>query len=1244
MINADFSEGGLPSADGFLVAVVSNPIPMWQVLTYGGTGCPDPGSAEKHSSPHAIWFGNKNVCTYGPQANLNLRVADYPEIDLQEASAATLWFRYFLQTEGYDGNDIASVQVSVNGGAGPFVTVADNQDGIGGLVDGGPDWQTATVDLTPFVGHEVWLRFEFNADAVDNSYAGWHVDDVRISTAPRVIDFMNFGNFVGLQVDDDQQVLEGGEVTVTAAIDPSVTVTTLEWESSPQVTDTDGDPNSFTFTPPTEGSYTLTAVVNRGSLDEYSDTATIFVGDVPPVFEYAPGQQGAGPDIKDDPDTPEDESLGEGQTFTRPLAIVDPGDDDWQVTIDYGDGATETFITATRVLDSNNPNGFVNHAYSTKGTYTVIVTVVGLNDPLDPSSVEGSFTDSFQVQVHSLPPVISFGGGGGSGNSAAGASAAPAALSSGSGESDGTTIDEGGAFSTTIQISDPSASLQQTFTGTVSWGDGSPAEPFTLIVSGASGSKTITHVYDDDGQYTVTVTVSDEDGDQATATYSVTVVNVAPTIETMSGPVHLLEGQSGGFSAVASDPGDDPLTYAWDFGDGSPQGHGDVVQHTFADDGVYLVTLTVQDGDGGVTVSTRLVSVENAAPTVAAVPQLTVNEGQLLSLAGLVTITDPGFANAALGLAETFTSIIDWGDSSTPQSGSVTVDTVGAPGVPTVGSLDANHTYADDGVYTVTVTVTDDDGGSGSTTVQVTVRNVAPTATATADQTIDEGFEMSLSPLAIISDPGFRNAARGSDETFSYTIHWGDGSPPETGTATVDLVGSVGQPTMASLGGSHTYADDGTYTITVTVTDDDEGSSVDSLQVTVHNVAPQVSVDQPGSAITTGELLRLDGWFTDPGADSWQVLVDYTGSGQFFPAARSGKTFRLAYVYPAAGTYPASVKVRDDEGLEGTALFEVVVTPQNRPPEVTQLIGDQSLTAYECFQFIVDDGTFSDPDPGDVLSYSATLSDGTPLPGWLSFDSATRTFGGRPTNIDAGTLNVTVQATDSGDPPLSAATTFAITVNENPHPHQNPENPFDVDNDQQVKPLDVQLVINYLNTYGVGLLPAPTGCWQTQSLFVDTSGDNIASAVDVLLVINYLNSLAAGEGESSADDARPQPVALYSPTIELGEMSVSGVAWAETCPANTPPRIRQDCWADVNDQCERFAWGQPDVSIRPLKDAVPKPAWPEQQSDRFWSSVGALGMDTTHNSLVPLDADELLLDIVEDIAAATCHQTMNRSR
>jgi len=100
------------------------------------------------------------------------------------------------------------------------------------------------------------------------------------------------------------------------------------------------------------------------------------------------------------------------------------------------------------------------------------------------------------------------------------------------------------------------------------------------------------------------------------------------------------------------------------------------------------------------------------------------------------------------------------------------------------------------------------------------------------------------------------------------------------------------------------------------------------------------------------------------------------------------------------------------------------VVPVNHAPELSQPLPDQTVTAGSVFSYTVASGAFTDPDAGDVLSYSATLSDGSPLPAWLSFDAATRTFSGTPAT--AGTYSVTVTAEDAGS--LSASDVFDIVV------------------------------------------------------------------------------------------------------------------------------------------------------------------------------------------------------------------------
>src|SRR5262249_33599357 len=134
---------------------------------------------------------------------------------------------------------------------------------------------------------------------------------------------------------------------------------------------------------------------------------------------------------------------------------------------------------------------------------------------------------------------------------------------------------------------------------------------------------------------------------------------------------------------------------------------------------------------------------------------------------------------------------VDWGDGSAH-----TTFNAANPG--SLGTR--SHAYADNGLYTLTVTVTDKDGASDIGISTITVNNVAPVITAAANQTAGEGTAQSFS-LGSFTDPG-------ADSPWAVDVNWGDGSAHSVFSA--GAAGSLGSRT-------HTYADNGTFSITVKV-------------------------------------------------------------------------------------------------------------------------------------------------------------------------------------------------------------------------------------------------------------------------------------------------------------------------------------------------------------------------------------------------------------------------------------------
>jgi Ca2+-binding RTX toxin-like protein len=128
----------------------------------------------------------------------------------------------------------------------------------------------------------------------------------------------------------------------------------------------------------------------------------------------------------------------------------------------------------------------------------------------------------------------------------------------------------------------------------------------------------------------------------------------------------------------------------------------------------------------------------------------------------------------------------------------------------------------------------------------------------------------------------------------------------------------------------------------------------------------------------------------------------------------------------SVGKLRIQVTAKDNAGKTATNLFDLEVINTNDAPIVSNPIIQQIAQEDSVLIFSFAENTFIDIDSDDLLTYTATLADGTPLPDWISIDSLTRTFIGLPTNSDVGTLSIKLTGTDSQG--ISIDTTFAIRV------------------------------------------------------------------------------------------------------------------------------------------------------------------------------------------------------------------------
>ena len=268
---------------------------------------------------------------------------------------------------------------------------------------------------------------------------------------------------------------------------------------------------------------------------------------------------------------------------------------------------------------------------------------------------------------------------------------------------DAATVDEDGTVTFTVLGNDSDIEGDVLSVISVAQGD------YGSVILSGNNTVTYTPSVNYNGPDAFYYLVSDGQGGQSAAIIRITVnsVNDAPVAD--AGPDKTSsEASSVSFSdALSSDVDGDLLTFSWVFGDGQ-SGTGISPNHTYADNGIYTVTLTVTDGEGGVAVDTMLVSVNNVAPVVTLSGASSGVRGQSRSFT--VSAADVSLPDRN----GQFSYRVIWGDGST------TITTGGAAG------LTLEHTYSATGTYTVQATTVDKDGAeSAAKTQSIVVQVVA---------------------------------------------------------------------------------------------------------------------------------------------------------------------------------------------------------------------------------------------------------------------------------------------------------------------------------------------------------------------------------------------------------------------------------------------------------------------------------------------------------------------------------------
>lgn len=366
--------------------------------------------------------------------------------------------------------------------------------------------------------------------------------------------------------------------------------------------------------------------------------------------------------------------------------------------------------------------------------------------------------------------------------------------------------------------------------------DGSRSQSLNPIVryewdfgDGATGrGQKITHRYSQPNLYRVRLTVYAQNGMVSNDNVQIHIDN--PPQAVISGPDKTVAGQEEFYSSSQSTV--NPVArYEWDFGDGVMYNTPDV-RHTFQQPGDFNVVLRLTDQNGQTYADQKAVKVDRPPTGIVTPPTavigspadgVTVNAGAPVQFDG--STSQPG---------DNPISAYEW-DFGDPASG----------GNNTASGPTASHTYNQAGAYPVTLKVTDDQGVSNATSIQVVVSpppTTLPVVTAPQADINNPPAQANVGDT-VTFDGSTSN--EGNSQNVTYTWDFGDGAQGSGQTA------------------DHVYGAAGTYTVKLTVTNE-QGSSDVSASIDIVDPNQPTATPTPTATATPDPSLPQPTATPDP--------------------------------------------------------------------------------------------------------------------------------------------------------------------------------------------------------------------------------------------------------------------------------------------------------------------------------------------------------------------------------------------